>query len=100
MPHASFLALPFAPSESMDNLARLATSFPAVYTPYRLPRRGGRGHGQVSDGVLVLDQGMILAAISNALGQDAMQQAFAGVGRGEVRPLIEEEQFEVGRRRS
>ncbi len=94
-PHASFLALPFAPRQAMDNLKKLATSFPAVYTPYGFLDAVDVGTGQVSDGVLVLDQGMILAAISNALGQDAMQQAFAASVEEKVKPLIEEEQFEI-----
>ena len=79
----------------MDNLKRLAASFPAVYTPYGFLDAVDVGTGQVSDGVLVLDQGMILAAIANALGQDVMQQAFSGSVEMAIRPLIEEEQFEV-----
>lgn len=94
-PHASFLALPFTPRQSMDNLKRLAASFPAVYTPYGFLDAVDVGTGQVSDGVLVLDQGMILAAIANTLGQDVMQQAFSGSVEMAIRPLIEEEQFEV-----
>ena len=44
----------------------------------------------------MLDQGMILAAVSNALGHEAMQAAFAGSVESKIKPLLGEEQFEVG----
>ena len=95
-PHASFLAMPYAPREAMDNLRKLAASFPACYTPYGFLDAVDVGTGSVSDGVLVLDQGMILAAIANALGQDALQLAFSdGAFETEIRPLIQAEQFEI-----
>jgi hypothetical protein len=95
-PHASFLALPFAPREAMDNLKKLAKTFPAVYTPYGFLDAVDVTNGHVSEGMLVLDQGMILAAVSNVLGHDAMQQAMTGAVESKIRPLIEEERFEVG----
>jgi hypothetical protein len=95
-PHASFLALAFAPREAVDNLKKLAASFPTVYTPYGFLDAVDVGTGGVSEGMLVLDQGMILAAISNALGHDLMQQAFAGSVEAKMRPLMQAEQFEVG----
>ncbi len=95
-PHASFLALPFAPREAMDNLRKLATCFPTVYTPYGFLDAVDVGTGGVSEGMLVLDQGMILAAVSNALVHDAMQQAFAGSVEEKVKPLLVAEQFEIG----
>jgi hypothetical protein len=95
-PHASFLALAFAPREAMDNLRRLTEGFPTVYTPYGFLDAVDVKSGGVSDGLLVLDQGMILAAIANALGDDIMQQAFVGSLEPTIRPLLQEEQFEVG----
>ncbi len=95
-PHASFLALPYAPRESMDNLKALAASFP-VYSPYGFLDAVDIKTGRVTDGVLMLDQGMILAAIANALGHDVLQQAFStGIIETAIRPLMAAEQFEVG----
>ena len=72
-PHASFLALPFAPREAMANLRALAEKFP-IYGPYGFRDSVNVSSGMVSDCVLALDQGMIMAAIANALADDAMQQ--------------------------
>ena len=45
--------------------------------------------GVVSDRVLLLDQGMIMAAIANALADDAMRRAFIDEQSERVlRPLI------------
>ena len=97
-PHASFLALQYAPREAMDNLKALATAFP-VYTPYGFLDAVDVKTGCVSDGVLVLDQGMILAAIANALGQNVLQQSFStGIIEAAIRPLMAAEQFEIGPR--
>ena len=53
--------------------------------------------GEVSHCVLSLDQGMILAAIANALADDAMRQAFAdGPIEATIRPLIAPEEFTAG----
>jgi hypothetical protein len=53
--------------------------------------------GVVSDRILALDQGMILAAIANALADDAMRHAFSdGQVERVVRPLIEPEEFTSG----
>jgi hypothetical protein len=95
-PHASFLALRFAPRQAMDNLARLRESFP-VYTEYGFLDSVNVSRGVVSDTVLVLDQGMIMAAIANALVDDAMRRAF-GAGEVErvIRPLIAPEEFTAG----
>ena len=53
--------------------------------------------GRVSDRILILDQGMILAAIANALNGDVLVRAFSdGAVEAAVRPLIAPEQFEAG----
>ena len=97
-PHASFLALSYAPREAIDNLKALASSFP-VYTPYGFLDAVDVKSGGVSDGVLMLDQGMIMAAIANALGHDMLPQAFStGIIENSVRSLMAAEQFEIGPR--
>ena len=53
--------------------------------------------GVVSDCVLALDQGMIMAAIANALADDAMQHAFVdGPFEAVLRPLLAPEEFTAG----
>jgi len=95
-PHASFLALPFAPREALDNLRGLASRF-ASYGPYGFFDSIDVVSGRVSDRVLSLDQGMIMAAIANALGHDELQRALCDGLFGEtIRPLIALEQFEAG----
>ena len=95
-PHASFLVLPFAPREALDNLQALADKFP-VYGPDGFRDSVNVSSGEVADCVLALDQGMIMAAIANALADDAMQHAFAdGPIEAAIRPLIAREEFTAG----
>jgi hypothetical protein len=92
-PHAAFLALPFAPHEAVANLRALEAKFP-VYGPYGFLDSVNVSSGQVSDAILVLDHGMILAALANALAQDAMHRAFVDAPfEAVVRPLLEQEEF-------
>jgi hypothetical protein len=52
------------------------------------------GTGTVSGSYLSLDQGMIMAAIGNALGGDLLRKAFSGGEVGHVlRPVIAPERF-------
>lgn len=95
-PHASFLALRYAPSEALANLRALASKFP-VYSPYGFLDAVDVVSGRVSDCVLVLDQGMILAAIANALEGDTLRHAFSqGAVETAIRPLIATEHFDAG----
>jgi hypothetical protein len=95
-PHAVFLALPFAPHEAMDNLRSLAARF-STYSPYGFFDSVNVSTGLVSQTVLVLDQGMIMAAIANALKDDVMQHAFSdGPIEASIRPLIAQERFTAG----
>jgi hypothetical protein len=98
-PHALFLALRYAPRESLSNLRALVKAFPIL---------GVQGFhdsvnvttGEVSPCVLSLDQGMILVAIANALADDAMRRAFSdGPVESSIRHLIAPEEFTAGDRR-
>jgi hypothetical protein len=94
-PYASFLALPFAPREALSNLQALADHF-AVYGPYGFHDSVDVVSGQVSDRVLVLDQGMILASLANMIGSDPLRRGFcAGAIETKIRPLIAQERFEL-----
>ncbi len=95
-PHASFLALRFAPRAALANLAKLKESFP-IYGEYGFMDSVIVPRGVLSDRVLALDQGMIMAAIANALADDAMRHAFCdGPVERILRPLIESEEFTAG----
>lgn len=94
-PHASFLALRHAPAEAMANLRAMASRFP-VYGPQGFLDAVDVHSGRVSECVLVLDQGMILAAIANALADDALVRGFcAGAVETVIRPLIAVEEFDA-----
>jgi hypothetical protein len=96
-PHASFLALQFAPREALENLKNIAKDFNA-YGPYGFYDSVNVQTGKVSDCVLALDQGMIMAGIANALDNRSMQRYFsAGMVESVVRPLISPEEFTAGR---
>jgi hypothetical protein len=92
-PHASFLALPYATDEAMDNLAGLRENFDA-YGEGGFYDTVNVGTGAVAQRYLSLDQGMIMAALGNALGNDSLKRYFV---RGEVReaikPLLRIEDF-------
>jgi hypothetical protein len=95
-PHASFLALEFAPRESLANLAKLRRNFDA-YGKYGFYDAVNVSTGAVARRYLALDEGMIMAAIGNALTKDRLQSYFT---RGDVtrviKPLIAQEVFESG----
>jgi hypothetical protein len=95
-PHASLLALRYAPAETMANLRAMVERFP-VYGSHGFVDSVDVVTGRVSDRILILDQGMILAAIANALNGDILVRAFSdGAVEAAVRPLIAPEQFEAG----
>ncbi|MEA2566376.1 MAG: hypothetical protein QOD49_1553, partial [Actinomycetota bacterium] len=94
-PYASFLALPFAPAETLANLKALSAKFP-VYDTFGFHDSVNVLTGQVSDRVLILDQGMILASLSNVIGGDVLRRSFcAGPVEATIRPLIALERFDV-----
>mgnify|MGYP001071038724 CR=1 FL=1 len=95
-PHASFLALRFAPQEAMANLDKLRTRFP-IYSELGFQDSVNVTAGLTSGFVLSLDQGMILAALSNELNDDFMHEAFTtGAVARVIRPLIADEEFTAG----
>ncbi len=95
-PHASFLALRYAPRETLDNLRALEAHFP-IFGEYGFLDSVDVATGAVGPDVLALDQGMILAAIANALADDAIRRAFVdGAIARTIRPLISPERFTAG----
>ena len=98
-PHAAFLALRYAPARSRSpTWQRLERDFD-VYTRWGFLDSVNVDSGVVSESYLSLDQGMIMAAIGNALGKDVLRRAFAtrDVER-ELRPVIGVEEFSASPR--
>src|SRR4051794_24990242 len=93
-PHATFIALRYAPRETLANVARLAHDFPGLYGKWGFRDSVNVSTGHVSGSYLSLDQGMIMAALGNALDHDVLRRAFAdkSLERG-LRPVIGVEQF-------
>ncbi len=95
-PHASFLALQFAPQESLKNAEVLKDRFQA-YGPHGFLDAVDVKSGVVSDTELSLDQGMIMAAVANALGDGMMQKAFCDDQvTAALEPLMRRERFSSG----
>jgi hypothetical protein len=93
-PHAAFLALRWAPREAVENLRRLERDFPGMYGKWGFRDTVNVDSGEPSDSYLSLDQGMIMAAIGNALGGDLLRHAFVtNATERKVRPLIGVEEF-------
>ena len=95
-PHASFLALRYAPREAIANLQALTTRFP-IYSQFGFHDSVDVSAGVVTGCILAIDQGMIMAAIANELADDAMQHAFSdGPIEKIIRPLVAMEEFSAG----
>jgi len=93
-PHAAFLALRYAPDETVANLRRLSQDFPGLYGDWGFRDSVNVQTGRVSSAYLSLDQGMIMAALGNALGGDVLRKAFADQQLGDaLRPVIGVERF-------
>ena len=91
-PHAAFLALRYAPAAAMEDLARLRGRFPGMYGRWGFRDSVNVQTRRVSGAYLSLDQGMIMAALGNALGHDVLRRAFASFA-GPLRPVIGVEEF-------
>ena len=57
---------------------------------------GGSETGTVSKFYLALDQGMVMAALANELGDDRLQRYLSPALERSVRPLLAMEQFSAG----
>jgi hypothetical protein len=98
-PHAAFLALRWAPRSVMQNLANLEADFD-IYSEWGFRDSVNVDTGTVSDYYLSLDQGIIMAAIGNALADDVLRDAFATKEvRNALRKVIGMETFNAGPRR-
>jgi hypothetical protein len=96
-PHAAFLGLRYAPGQTTANVRRLARDFPGLYGKWGFRDSVNVQTKRVSDAYLSLDQGMIMAALGNALGDDVLRKAFAGPGlERKLRPVIGVERFTTG----
>jgi hypothetical protein len=97
-PHAAFLALRYRPAETMADLARLE-SIPGMFGKWGFADSVNMQTGHPSPAYLSLDQGMIMAALGNALGGDVLREAFATPDfRRAIRPVIGVEEFDVSPR--
>ncbi|CAM3237778.1 glucoamylase family protein [Stackebrandtia soli] len=74
-PHAVFLALPYAPMEAMEQLTRLRADFDIYGTGGFYDAVAVRS-ATVARRYLALDQGMILGALGNLLGDDVIRSNF------------------------
>lgn len=94
-PHASFLALEYAPKQAMANLAKLRTNFDAYGAGGFYDAIAVRS-GNVAKHYLALDQGMIMGALGNYLGHNLLRNAFtAGAVQRTIRPLLSLETFNI-----
>jgi hypothetical protein len=97
-PHAAFLALRYRPEATMTDLARLE-AMPGVYTDWGFRDSVNVGTGHPSGSYLSLDQGMIMAALGNALGDDVVRRDFVTPDfRKAIRPVLGVEEFDVAPR--
>ncbi|HJW75892.1 MAG TPA: glucoamylase family protein, partial [Thermoleophilia bacterium] len=95
-PHAAFLALRFAPATTLQNLANLERDFD-IYSPWGFRDSVNVDTKVVSQYYLALDQGMIMAAIGNALARDMLREAFVTPEfERALRPVIAVEAFDAG----
>jgi hypothetical protein len=92
-PHAAFLGLRYRPQAALADLQSLERDF-RVYTSLGFLDSVNVDSGAVSRSYLSLDQGMIMAALGNALGHDVLRRAFATSGfERALRPVIGVEEF-------
>jgi hypothetical protein len=92
-PHASFLALRYDPRAALSNLARLRARFRGLYGRWGFRDSVNVSSHVVSGSYLSLDQGMIMAALGNALGHDVLRRAFSDGMERTLRPVIGIEEF-------
>ena len=94
-PHAVYLALPYAPEESVAQLRRLRQEFDA-HGPGGLYDAIAVGSGTVAARYLALDQGMIMGALGNLLGDNIIRRRFTkGAVTRRLKPALRLETFNV-----
>jgi hypothetical protein len=92
-PHAAFLALRYRPAQTMADLKTLE-AIPHMYGRWGFRDSVNMTTKHPSGSYLSLDQGMIMAAIGNALAGDVLRQAFADRQmRNAIRPVLGVEEF-------
>jgi hypothetical protein len=97
-PHASFLAYRYAPDAALANLAKLRANYDA-YGPGGFYDAIAVGSATVSKRYLSLDQGMIMAALGNALADDDMRRYVSrGAMEDKLEPMMRQEVFAAGER--
>ena len=93
-PHAAFLGLRYAPREALANLRGLERRFRGLYGRWGFRDSVNVDTGRVSDYYLSLDQGMVMGALGNALGDDVLRRAFVTrETERALRPLLGVEEF-------
>ncbi len=98
-PHAAFLALRYAPDQTMQNLVNIEEDFDGAYTEWGFRDSVNVDSGRVSDYYLSLDQGMIMASIGNALAGDMLREEFVTKGfQQRVKPVMNVEEFNASAR--
>lgn len=95
-PHAVFLALEFARTESLVNLVKLLNNFD-IYGWGGFYDSVNVDTGTVAKRYLALDQGMIMAAIANDQTGEKFRNYFAQEVQAAVQPLLAAEEFSAGR---
>ncbi|MGB3445043.1 MAG: glucoamylase family protein [Actinophytocola sp.] len=97
-PHAVVLALPYQPRAALTELAKLRRDFDA-YGPGGYYDAIAVRSGKVAKRYLALDQGMIMGALGNLLGDDLLRDAFTkGGAKQHLRPVMAMEEFNLPRR--
>ena len=92
-PHASVLAIEYAPEETIRNLRELVRRYP-IYGEYGFYDAVNVTTGLVAHKYLALDQAMILIALNNYLNDGAIRKRFhADPINGKALPLLTEEKF-------
>jgi hypothetical protein len=94
-PHAAFLALRYRREAAIADLATMER-IPGAYDKWGFADSINVDTPFASRSRLSLDQGMIMAAIGNALGDDVLRNAFSGGEvAAKVRPVLGVEEFNV-----
>jgi Putative glucoamylase/RTX calcium-binding nonapeptide repeat (4 copies)/Protein of unknown function (DUF3131) len=94
-PHAAFLALRYRPRATMADLATLER-IPGMFGRWGFADSVNMTTKHPSQAYLSLDQGMIMAALGNALGDDVVRRDFAtSAMRRSLRPVLGVEEFNV-----